>query len=442
MRYNEIKEASLSGKTDVKYLDTVNDLVSQRKTFYIGKNGDQGEFVPDSGQKFADRTTPIKGTINGEPAQVRFVDIYKSADIKAAATGKAASEKIANKGEIVEGIYGAATMARLIKRPNESITPDDVYAIINELPNMPQGGSVKKSANEVTSDISDNFELIVKLKPQPYADLKNTAKIKAMMGGIVKSVVNFVNNETIPRYAKLFSENGRPDTVSVVSDGISDETGTKTDVRLIYTDAEGKVHRDLVKYGQSVKVGSVKQFGQVGGGAASDSLETRFSKLELLWDKFGIDIGDLKTRFTQSNRIEDAYEYVYDQAAARLKDELAGSNENKESEFLKKMVQGIKFFATLNDDNVNLIQFTEKGYYVLDFKKLDRLFKQGLDLDVIVQKGKVKGSDINLPKVTIIDKNTGTPFLSIRMYRAGTGYIRNYIEKEKGMVAMTKVRGK
>jgi len=443
MRYTEIKEASLSGKTDVKYMDAVNAMIDQGAEFLIGKNGDQGTFIADKGQKVTDRTAPIQGTIDGTPGSVRFVDIYKSSDMKAQHTGVAPQERIANKGEIVEGIYGAATMARLVSRPNQDITPQDVYNMISRLPDTPQGGSVTINAQESNSDITDNFELVIKLKPQPYADLKNTKKIDAMMGNIVRSVVAFVNNETIPRYAKLFAENGRPDSVDVVSDGISDETGTKTDVKLIYKDENGQPVRELIKYGQSVKVGAVKQFGQVGGGRASDTLEKRFEKLEFMWEKLGIDVTPLKDMFVNSNRIEDAYEKVYDAAADTLRDQLAGANADDEKAFLQKFINGIKFFATLNDDNVNLIQFDEKGYFVLDFSKLDKLFDMGMDLGVVVQKGAAKSDpSIKLPKITIIDNKTKTPFMSIRMYRAGTGYIRNYIEKEKGLKALTKVRGK
>ena len=443
MRYTEIKEASLSSKTDVKYMDVVNAMINQGAKFSLGKSGDQGTFIANKGQTVTDRTAPIQGTIDGQPGTARFVDIYKSAEIKASQSGKAPQERIANKGEIVEGIYGAATMARLVNRPNQDITPQDVYNMIARLPDVPQGGSVSINAQESNSDITDNFELVIKLKPQPYADLKNTKKIEAMMGNVVRSVVAFVNNETIPRYAKLFAENGRPDSVDVISDGISDETGTKTDVKLIYKDENGQPVRELIKYGQSVKVGAVKQFGQVGGGRASDTLEKRFEKLEYMWEKFGVDVTPLKDMFVKSNRIEDAYEKVYDQAAEILKQELAGANADSEKAFLKKFINGVKFFATLNDDNVNLIQFDEKGYFVLDFSKLNKLFDMGMDLGVVIQKGKAKSDpSILLPKITIIDNKTKTPFMSIRMYRSSTGYIRNYIEKEKGLKHLTKVRGK
>ena len=443
MRYVDIKEAALSNKSDEKYLPIVQQMIDKGAEFLVGKDGDQGSFIANKGQKATARNQMLQGTIEGEPAEIKVGNFYKSAEMKAALSGKAPQERIANKGEIVEGIYGAATMARLITRPNADITPQDVYKVIAGLPNVPQGGSYSVNAKENNNDISDNFELIVKLKAQPYADLKNTKKIDAMMGNIVRSVIAFVNNETIPRYAKLFSENGRPDSVDIISDGISDETGTKTDVKLVYKDENGQPVRELLKYGQSVKVGAVKQFGQVGGGATRDTLEKRFEKLEFMWEKFGVDVSPLKRTFSTANRIEDAYEAAYDAAAKTLADKLAVANDEQEKLFLKKFINGIKYFATLNDDDVNLIQFDEKGYFVLDFKRLDKLLDMGMDLGVSVQKGTAKSdSTIKLPKITIKDNETGTPFMSIRMYRTSSGYIRNYIEKEEGLKALTKVRGK
>ena len=443
MRYVDIKEAALSNKSDEKYLPIVQQMLDNGTEFLVGKDGDQGSFIAKKGQKITARNQMLQGTIEGKPAEIKVGNIYKSAEMKAALSGKAPQERIANKGEIVEGIYGAATMARLINRPNADITPQDVYKVIAGLPNVPQGGSYSVNAKENNNDISDNFELIVKLKAQPYADLKNTKKIDAMMGNIVRSVIAFVNNETIPRYAKLFSENGRPDSVDIISDGISDETGTKTDVKLVYKDENGQPVRELLKYGQSVKVGAVKQFGQVGGGATRDTLEKRFEKLEFMWEKFGVDVSPLKRTFSTANRIEDAYEAAYDAAAKTLADKLAVANDEQEKLFLKKFINGIKYFATLNDDDVNLIQFDEKGYFVLDFKRLDKLLDMGMDLGVSVQKGTAKSdSTIKLPKITIKDNETGTPFMSIRMYRTSSGYIRNYIEKEEGLKALTKVRGK
>ena len=454
MRYNEIKisESNIPANArNQKYIPAINDFLAGNKQLYIEPTGGEFKkqvlpFTPAKGQQIDTLNDQLTGTVTLPDGTTKEITVpatylHKSAEIKAAQTGKEPEERIANKGEIVEGIYGAATMARLINRPNESITPQQVYDIINRLPDTPQGGSVTVNAQESKSDITDNFELIVKLKPQPYADLKNTQKIESMMGKTVRSVVAFVNNETIPRYAKLFAENNRPDSVDIVSDGISDETGTKTDVKLIYKDENGQPVRDLIKYGQSVKVGAVKQFGQVGGGRASDSLENRFEKLDFMWEKFGVDVTPLKDMFVKSNRIEDAYEKVYDQAAEILKQELAGANADQEKAFLKKFVNGIKYFATLNDDSVNLIQFDNSGYFVLDFSKLNKLFDMGMDLDVIVQKGSSKEDpSIKLPKITIIDSKTKTPFMSIRMYRSGSGYIRNYIEKEKGLKELTKVR--
>mgnify|MGYP000991152510 CR=1 FL=1 len=454
MRYKDFKIAEANipdNERNEKYIPAINDALSSNKPLSIEPKGGEFKnqvlpFVPNQGQQIKTLSDPLTGIVklpSGEEKEYTMAayNLHKSAEIKAAQSGKAPEERIANKGEIVEGIYGAATMARLVNRPNADITPQDVYNVIARLPDTPQGGSVVINAEESNSDITDNFELVVKLKPQPYADLKNTSKIESMMGKTVRSVVAFVNNETIPRYAKLFAENQRPDSVDIISDGISDETGTKTDVKLIYKDENGQPVRDLIKYGQSVKVGAVKQFGQVGGGKASDSLERRFEKLEYMWEKFGIDVTPLKDMFVRSNRIEDAYEKVYDEAALMLKKELASSNNDNEKAWLKKFINGVKFFATLNDDNVNLIQFDNNGYFVLDFKRLDKLLDMGLDFDVMVQKGAVKNDpSIKLPKISIVDNKTGKKFLTWRMYRDGKGYIRNYIEKEDGLKQITMAR--
>jgi hypothetical protein len=116
------------------------------------------------------------------------------------------------------------------------------------------------------------------------------------------------------------------------------------------------------------------------------------------------------------------------------------TTKEKEEAFLVQLLDSIKFFATLNDDRVKLVQFTgtiKGGYYVLDFKKLDRMFdKDKVDLEAQFIENAAH------PKITIFNTKNNKPFLSIRKKQAKNGgYIRNYIEKEKGLVELIKVRG-
>ena len=116
-------------------------------------------------------------------------------------------------------------------------------------------------------------------------------------------------------------------------------------------------------------------------------------------------------------------------------------SEDEEKRFLKQMVDGIKYFATLNDDRVRLVQFGQKGYYVLDFKRLNQLYDRD-DINLTSRLVYGKTSDgIKIPKVIIYDNETNTDLLTIRMFRNAAGYVRNYIEKEALMVKLTKVRG-
>lgn len=344
--------------------------------------------------------------------------------------------KVSNKGEVIEGILGAATMARLLQRPGQSISPEDVHSVIKALPNTKDGGKITRTVPEGES-ITDSISLTVKLKPATYSDFKNEQKWP-ILTGYTNSVVAYVN-DAVNRYATFFETNGRPDRIDVVSDGVSDETGTKTDVYMIYIDANGE--RRLQHFDLSAKSGTTKQIGQVGGGRQTAALEERFQLLKDMWLRFGVDVGIMEKEFISSNSIEEGYAKVYSLAAKILQEKLAGAREDVELNFLKTLVNGIKYFATLNDDRIKLVQFTKTGFYVLDFKKLDRLYdNQEIDLTAEYVVGGAESGD-SLPKVVILDKASGDKFLSIRMYRTAGGYIRNYIEKEKGLVKLTKVRG-
>jgi hypothetical protein len=342
--------------------------------------------------------------------------------------------KVANKGEVAEGILGAATMAKLLARPGRDITIEDVYSIINSLPRDKTGGKITK---KVESDgITDSISLVVKLKPATYSDFIDQKKWNIVLP-ITKSIVKYVNNYVKP-YATYFEKNNRPDEVEIVSDGVSNETGSKTDVYMIYNDDKGQ--RRLQHFDLSAKTGTTMQLGQVGSGGARSSYKEKFQILKELFSKFGVDISDIEDQFFRSNNLENSYTKAYNYAVKNIKQQLAGNKQDPEEEFLRKVITGIKFFGTLNHDQVKLVQFTDKGYYVLDFKKLDRLYKNNeIDLDARFMIGSSKTGD-KLPKIQIYDKITGNDLLTIRMFRSSTGYIRNYIEKGKLLIKLTKVR--
>ena len=67
---------------------------------------------------------------------------------------------ISNRGNVMEGVLGAATTARLMKRPGEDISVADIIAVIKKMP--PTSGKVVFPANS-ENNITDKFELTVML---------------------------------------------------------------------------------------------------------------------------------------------------------------------------------------------------------------------------------------------------------------------------------------
>lgn len=357
-----------------------------------------------------------------------------------ASTAGGAPGKVGNKGEVAEGILGVATFARLIKRPSAPITESDLHSIIKSLPSGVEKNGVvnlQLKRKETGNPISDTFSLYLRLKPDVYGDFVDESKW-AQMKGITNGVVQYVNSN-LKRYTEYFSTNAKPDEVKVIADGVSGETDTKVDVFLQYQNKDTGAQKVLQHFDMSVKTGTTKQMGQVGGGAGKQSMDERFEILRQMWDKFGVDISNKKAAFVKSGDIELGYEIAYTEAAKKLKSALGGRNKGNETQFLENLVNAIKFFATLNNDRVKLVQFKDTGkggFYVLDFKKLDRLFDKNL-VDLTAE----YISKTSLPKVVIYNKVDGSPVLSIRVKKDGTGYIRNYIEKEKGLVKLIRVRG-
>ena len=450
MRYQDIKmqEASLNGgPKDDKYLPTVQNIIDNGDaTFLIGPGGNQGTFIANKGQRVSSRTQSLTGTIDGKPANINVSQIFKTQQLVGAAAGQDASTvagKISNRGNTSEGILGAATLARLIKRPGTNITIEDLRRVIDQFPPAENnsGGTISVSAKELENPIVDKFSLTVKLPINNYVDFKDVNKLLAdkEMLGIINNIISYTNTTNTDRYAKMFELNGRPDEVAVISDGVSDMSGRKTDVAMIYIDKNGE--RITKHFDLSLKVGSVKQFGQTGGGVGNTPDDESFDILKNMFVTFGIDIEAARADYKQSPDKYLGYVKAYNEAGNQFKIALAGSNADTEKVFLKKFINALQFYGTRNEPHVKLLQFEKGQFFLLDFKKADRLLSQDkIDLDAKMTIGKT-AEGIPLPRVTIFNKVDNIPFLTIRVKKeSGKDYIRNYIDKEDGLKNLLKVR--
>lgn len=454
MRYKDFKitEAALTSSSDDKYLPILNQMLKARQEIQIGREGDK-TVRPEPGQQVQSRLDTFDAVYvnpNADPEDQEIVKIkantvYKTQAMVDQARGQdpeKSGAKISNRGNVAEGVLGAATLARLTKRPGSDITKDDIGRIVKRVD--PKTGVVQIPAKETENpNILDRFVLDVKLGKANFLDFLDWEKLTndATMNGIIDNMVLFCNDaRTVESYASFFEKNNRVDVVKVISDGISASTDRKTDIEMIYVDENGD--RQTKHFDISLKAGTTNQFGQVGSGKGGlEVTEESWEIITNFFGSFGVDISSIQNMYMGRADRLDSYDDAYTKAYELFKDQLAGSDDDEEKLFLKKFISAIKYHATRDAPNVKLLQFEKSKYYVLDFKKIDRLLRADkLDLDVQLKYQNTQAGEI--PKLVFFNKVNRKVFMEFRIkYEADKEYVRNLILKGIYMKELTKVRG-
>jgi len=347
----------------------------------------------------------------------------------------AGAEKLANRGEVAEGIMGAGLFAKLAARSGGRINivgPDEIWAVIDQLrvSGDNEYSTTKRDAGKVV--VNDSIIFTLKLKEGPYKDLMNPAK-RSLMDDLVQSVVEFSNSPDAEEYSKYFYLNGKPDIINVIADGVSEETTSKVDVKVIVTDPKtGKKSTRVLNL--SLKAGA-DQFGQVGGGKAAVE-GSQFESQRTLWSHFGINVDSLKDdfeRIRQDSGLFKAVAMMYINANSMFSELLSGDYDEEEYLYLKDFVKAINYFATLNVPGILLVTLEKGTYDVLNFDLLEDKLKS-INLDSRFRE------TLTNPQIEIFDKNTGATLIQIRAKIEGGTYLRNYIEKGPLMSKLISVK--
>ena len=111
---------------------------------------------------------------------------------------------ISNRGEVSEGILGAAMFAKFTKRqPGEEvgiITAADITNVLDTL--QSQGNDTYSvTVNDANSDVADTISFVLRLKTAPYQDLMNPLKRKLITNELT-SAAAYVNSAMAERYSK------------------------------------------------------------------------------------------------------------------------------------------------------------------------------------------------------------------------------------------------
>ena len=333
--------------------------------------------------------------------------------------------KIANRGETAEGILGAAMFAKFVKRePDEDIgtvTPDDISNVLSSLQKTGED-QYEVEVEDYDNEHADRIAFVLRLKTGPYQDLMDPTK-QPLLAGEYASAAAYVNSSNAERYSRYFYINGRADKITIMADGVTGEKTQKTDV---WVEANGQ----KLRLNTSLKTGGIGQFGQVSG----SSEETQ----ETLWNYFGVNVASAMKKFKQNIQSGDAvaaFASVYQSAASQIEDALQNAEPEAKANMINSIAQGITHFATLGDPKVELVDFSDGGFKILRFNKLEEKLKN-VDLAASYVGPVVPATEKKTkayPQVDIHERgNPKNKLLQIRMKienRPNGVYSRNYIEK-------------
>ncbi len=326
-----------------------------------------------------------------------------------------------NLGDMSEGVVGAAIAARFIYK-NRSITTANVFGVLYGMP-PPPTLSKKKSKNKKKTSNSQKENKIISEKMKVYISLAEVnmnalmdRSNKELIMPYVKSAIRYANSTNVKKWSKLLYENNRSDKIDVKSDGLGGQTTTKVDVFV-------EVNGEKVDINVSLKAGDVKQFGQVSG--------IEFEKQIKLWETsfgFGQEIKSLNGQYDKlilkKETVPQAVALVYQKVAELFNQGMKRGS----TDVVRKFASSIKYFATLNEDNVTLLQVGNDAAKLYSF---DDIYQglENMQMNASVTFGKS-----GLPTLFINDAN-GNPILQYRVKQEfkpdGSPYIRNYVEKQK-----------
>ena len=336
-----------------------------------------------------------------------------------------------NRGDIAEAILGAALTAKLIDRGSNRIGDIGLTNIQNVLGNaISKGSALVLRAEDKNSEIADVIEFTVRLPSSSMVAIKDK-KNWVRFDDLFDSALEYVNDADVDRYANYFYTNGKVDEIDIISDGVSDQKGRKTDVVARVKNQQTGQYEDLKNVDLSLKADS-NIYHQHSSGGMTKGKDIWLSSAKALFEPLGITL-DMPSKGTKD--MLTFWLAIYKQVAKKLDTALAGANVKKETIFIEKLAEQIAKHATRDNKNLKLLSFFKGSYSIHSFNILKgRLIKNNIDLGAVLKIGPRSGK----PSIEIIDNNSGELLTAIRFYKGETSST-NYWEKGPLLHELTRI---
>jgi len=372
--------------------------------------------------------------------------------------------KIQNRGDVAEGLLGAALVARYLKGPEEEndVTTEDIEKVLDQLvateslpvlnkKGEPATGKTKKTWTSAPlkreDGTADVIEFTVALNDGPFSSLTNPQQRVRLQGGrtpdkpgekpkkqpnLYGAVAKYVNSANVIETVLDEMVDGISSKIRIISDGVSDQKGTKVDL-LVYKD-----DKLLKRIGSlSLKALGTKQLGQIGKswGNLPEGEGSR-GIYDLMKSLFGIELPDnLAGPYAKAmepgaeiKETQNAVKEVFKVAAKMASEKFAKDAANEDMEFKRGLARAIRYEAALQDEDVFLVHLDDDDYKELDFREIEDKIGE-LDIEV---SGKFTG---NIPYIYVDDVNNKLRLIQIRP-KIRASEVKIYVEKEKGLVKL------
>lgn len=271
------------------------------------------------------------------------------------------AKEVPELGYIGEAIIQAGIFARFVSK-DKNITRIDIENNLNEFldsykrkdknPQEKESPNYQfKGSSKVPHDI---VKCIYELAPK-YCDwlLKANGKYNISpynaLDTLFRDAVAFANSPTVTSQSKEIYFNKRQDYILIEGTGVSGQNKTKADIKVYkyvgYQKGKSPGVKTEINLRISAKIKDITQFGQVSG-LTWDKQEFLFNQL------FSVNINGVKNSYDKlvpepSMLIDDsstrlkAYALIYQEAVKQF---------NLSSNKIQKLVNGIKHFMTLNEE--------------------------------------------------------------------------------------------
>lgn len=296
------------------------------------------------------------------------------------------SVKIPNKGDLAEAILACGVAAKFFD-PTAVVSKVSIEKMLGKVlstrkTELERGDMSAKT----TVKVSDTITLSVGIRAREWEFISNR-KNWPLIEWQFTSVAKYCNNyKRLLKYASVLYRNNKENQIIVDADGLTDQKGTKADIKV-------KIDGKVVNMQMSLKVTGGDQIGQMSG--------VPFDRQINLFELLGVDVSparkkyeeklkevDITYAFTsrdlikspQAKKIQDvvrqANAFVHQEAADKLEKLMRSKN----TAFIEKLTDFLRKAATGNDPTIEVVKLSTKGYKRAKFgKKYVQNMKDAMD---------------------------------------------------------------